>query len=60
MGMEVKLSTSSFYLTDKKVDMTHQKGNPQLKTNTSLGPFIKESYLRSSPTDQHMHSFWLP
>ena len=52
MEIEVKLSTFSFCLTDKKVNMTHQKGNPQLTTNTSLGPFIRESYLRSVPTDQ--------
>lgn len=39
-------------LTKKKANMIHQKENPQLTTNTRLGPSVRESYLRSLPTDQ--------
>lgn len=38
--------------TDKKANMTHQKGNPQMTANTSLGLSDRGTNLRRLLTDQ--------
>lgn len=60
LGTEVTVPTSSVWLTDKKkANMTRQKENPQLTTNTTLGPSVREFYWRTLPPDQPHGSFWL-
>lgn len=43
----------------KKQTWHIRKKTPQLATNTTFGPSVRVSYLRSLPTDQPHVSFWL-